>query len=255
MTPQYDHPGAADGQGLFGAKLTSEQWHRRLGHPSSSVVQSIIRSNKLACAPSRESLVCDACQRAKVHRLPFNNSTHVTSSPLELVHTDVWGPARTSVGGFKYYVSFLDDYSRFTWIYLIKRKPDVEQVFYSFQTHVERLLNTKIRIIQSDWGGKYRRLSRYFHKTGISHRVTCPHTSQQNGIAERKHRHIVEMGIALLAHSHLPVRFWDEAFLTACYLINRMPSRTTDNTTPISRLFKSEPDYTLLRAFRLRLLA
>ena len=73
--------------------------------------------------------------------------------PLELVHTDVWGPALPSSGGYKYYVSLVDDYSRFCWIYLLKHKSDVETIFYAFQNHVERLLNTKIRAIQSDWGG------------------------------------------------------------------------------------------------------
>lgn len=112
-----------------------------------------MKSNKLDCSFDNVLSVCDACQRAKSHQLPYNNSVHVTSSPLELVHTDVWGPAQVSSGGFKYYVSFLDDYSRFTWIYLIKHKYDVEQVFYNFQNHVERLLNAKICTIQSDWGG------------------------------------------------------------------------------------------------------
>jgi histone deacetylase 1/2 len=186
--------------------------------------------------------VCDLCQRDKIHQLPYSLSSHVTTAPLELIHTDVWGPARVSVGGFRYYVSFLDDFSRFTWIYLLKRKSDVEHAFYSFQAHVERFLNSKILAVQSDWGGEYRRLHRFFDRIGIRHRVTCPHISKQNGIARRKHRHIVETGIALLAHSSLPLRFWDEAFLTVVYLINRMPSRTIKNSTPLSRLFGETPD-------------
>lgn len=76
-----------------------------------------------------------------------------------------------------------------------------------------------------------------------------PHTSSQNGIAERKHRHIVETGLALLAHSSLPLRFWDEAFLTACYLINRMPTRLLNNVSPITRLLNISPYYTFLRTF------
>jgi histone deacetylase 1/2 len=169
--------------------------------------------------------------------------------PLELVHSDVWGPACASSDSYKYYVSFIDDYSRFVWIYLLKHKSDVEQVFYAFQDHVERLLNTKIKAVQSDWGGEYHKLSRYFQHTGISHRVSCPHTSQQNGIAERKHRHLVETGLALLAHSSLPLRFWDEAFLTACYLINRMPTPVLNKDTPIHRLLQVEPNYFFLRIF------
>jgi histone deacetylase 1/2 len=201
------------------------------------------------CSPNSDSSVCDACQRAKSHQLPYNHSTRVSTAPLELVHTDVWGPALSSSGGYKYYVSFVDDYSRHCWIYLLKHKSDVEDIFYIFQAHVERFLNTKIRAVQSDWGGEYHRLNAYFRRIGIQHRVSCPHTSQQNGIVERKHRHLVETGLALLAHSSLPLRFWDEAFLTACYLINRMPTPVLNNTTPITRLLNQSPDYSFLRTF------
>jgi histone deacetylase 1/2 len=75
------------------------------------------------------------------------------------VHSDVWEPALSSMGGFRYYVSFVDDFSRYSWIYLIKRKSDVEKSFYHFQTHVERLLQTKICAVQSDGGGEYTCLS------------------------------------------------------------------------------------------------
>jgi hypothetical protein len=122
-------------------------------------------------------------------------------------------------------------------------------LFTCFRTHVERLLNAKICALHSDWGGEYRRLSHHIMHQGIRHRVTCPHTSQQNGIAERKHRHIVETDLALLAHSSLLARFWDEAFITACYLINRMPSRVLQNSTPLETLFHEQPDYGFLRVF------
>jgi hypothetical protein len=79
--------------------------------------------------------------------------------------------------------------------------------------------------------------------------VLCPHTHQQNGSAERKHRHIVETGLALLAHAFVPLKFWDEAFLTATYLINRMPTRVIDNTSPIERLFHKTLDYSSLKVF------
>jgi histone deacetylase 1/2 len=125
---------ASHRHGLLGAKVSSDRWHQRLGHPSKSIIESVLRTNKIACAPSSDLSICDACQRAKVHQLPYDCSTHVTTSPLELVHSDVWGPAITSSGGFKYYVSFLDDFSHFTWIYFLKHKSDVEQAFYSFKS-------------------------------------------------------------------------------------------------------------------------
>lgn len=75
------------------------------------------------------------------------------------------------------------------------------------------------------------------------------HTHQQNGTIESKHRHIVDINLTLLAQSQMPLRFWDEAFNTACYLINKMPSRTIDNHTPMHRLLGTHPDYSLLRIF------
>jgi hypothetical protein len=84
---------------------------------------------------------------------------------------------------------------------------------------------------------------------GIFHRLTCPHTSQQNGIVERKHRHILEMGLTLLAQSGLPPKYWVDSFFTSIFLINRLPSPVIHNKSPCSKLFKKQPDYTFLRAF------
>jgi histone deacetylase 1/2 len=149
----------------------------------------------------------------------------VSTSSLELVFSDVWGPASESFGCFKYYVSFIDDYSKFTWIHLLKKKSDVFQKFCDFQNHVERLFDKKILAMQTDWGGEYQKLNSFFQHVGISHLVSCPHAHQQNGSAEHKHRHIVEVGLSLLAYASMPLKYWDEAFLTAVHLINRLPSK------------------------------
>jgi histone deacetylase 1/2 len=163
---------------LSGDTASPSQWHQRLGNPTNNVVHTIVKTNDLSCAPfDTSSSIYDACQHAKSHQLPYTSSYRVSTMPLELIHSDVWGPTIASSGGFKYYVSFIDDYSRFCYIYLLKHKSDVEQVFYAFQSHVERLLDANIKSVQSDWGGKYHKLHRYFQCTGISHRVSCPHTS------------------------------------------------------------------------------
>jgi histone deacetylase 1/2 len=182
--------------------------------------------------------------------LPYAKSSSTSSHPLQLVHSDVWGHAPDSVGGKRYYVSFIDDYSKFTWIYLLKFKSEVFEKFHEFQTLVERLFDRKILTIQTDWGGEYQKLHSFFEKVGITHHVSCPHAHQQNGAAERKHRHIVEVGLSLLAHASMPLKFWDEAFLAATYLINRTPSKVIGHETPLERLFKQKPDYTSLRIFR-----
>jgi hypothetical protein len=203
----------------------------------SSVVQAIISTNKLVSSSNKELVenICDAFQQAKAHQLPYELSYRVSTVPLELVHMDVCGPAVKSSGGFSYYVSFLDDFSKFLWIYLLKHESDVEHVFYQFQKHVERSLGVKILSVQSDWGGEYQKLHRYFQNTGITHRLSCPHTHQQNGAIERKHCHLVETALALLAQ--------------ACYLINRMPSRVIHNETPVTKLFNIPVRYEALRGF------
>jgi hypothetical protein len=96
------------------------------------VVHQVLRNNSIPFSESNKELVCDACQMAKSHQLPYPKSTSVSTSPLKLVFSDVWGPASESFGRFRYYVSFIDDYSKFTWIYLLKKKSDAFQKFHDF---------------------------------------------------------------------------------------------------------------------------
>jgi histone deacetylase 1/2 len=171
-------------------KVSIHRWHSRLGHPTFPVVEKVLRSNNLPhLLESNKQSVFGACQEAKSHQLPYPISTSVSTQPLELVFSDVWGPSIDSVGRYKYYVSFIDDFSKFTWIYLLKYKFEVFQKFHEFQSLVERLFDRKIVVVQSDWGGEYERLNSFFTKVGITHLVSCPHAHQQNGAAERKHRH------------------------------------------------------------------
>jgi hypothetical protein len=119
----------------------------------------VVSKNSLPCvSDSSPDLVCDACQQAKSHQLPYPKSSSVSTSPLELIFFDVWGP----IGRNKYYVSFIDDFSKFTWIYLLKHKSEVFQKFQEFQNLVERLFDKKILVVQTDWGGEYQKLNTFF---------------------------------------------------------------------------------------------
>jgi hypothetical protein len=124
--------------------------------------------------------------------------------------------------------------------------------FHEFQSIVERLFDRKILAMQTDWGGEYQRLNSFFQRIGISHHVSCAHAHQQNRSAhahqqnesaERKHRHIVEVGLTLLAQASMPLKFWDEAFTTAVYLINQTPSKVVGYETPLERLFHTKLNY------------
>ena len=105
----------------FGATEPShDRWHNRLGHPALAIVSRIISKNKLPCSSENKGSVCESCQKAKSHQLPYSRSTSESHYPLELIFSDVWGPAPDSFDRKNYYVSFIDDFSKFTWIYLIR---------------------------------------------------------------------------------------------------------------------------------------
>jgi histone deacetylase 1/2 len=159
-------------QALSSVKVSRDMWHRRLGHPALQVVQHVLRSHELPSLHESNKIesVCDACQQGKSHQLPFSLSTRVTKFPLEIIYSDVWGPAQTSVSGHRFYVSFVDAYSRFTWLYLLKHKSDVYDVFLQFQNHVERLLSRKIIHVQTDWGVSMRNFTPSF-TIWVSHTV------------------------------------------------------------------------------------
>jgi len=116
------------------------------------VEKVISQFNLPVLANSNKHSVCDACQKAKSRQLPFPHSSTVSQHPLEIIYSDVWGPAPKSVDGHKYYVSFIDAYSKFTWIYLLKFKSEVFTKFREFQSLVERLFNRKNITMQTDWG-------------------------------------------------------------------------------------------------------
>jgi hypothetical protein len=145
-------------------KPSSSTWHRHLGHPSSFIVQQILRRNNLPHSHEINPYVCDSCQKAKIHQLSYPISTSVSTVPLEEIFSDVWGPAPTSVNKHSYYVSFIDNFSKFTWIYFIKKRSDVYQVFLNFQKLVERKFSRKINTMQTNWGGEYEKLHSFFKK-------------------------------------------------------------------------------------------
>ena len=94
-----------------------------------------------------------------------------------MLYSDVWGPAPVlSTTGARYYISFLDDATKYLWLFPLKLKSDAYQTFIYFQTVIERQFNTKIKALQSDWGGEFHSLHKYLHSQGINHRITFPDT-------------------------------------------------------------------------------
>ena len=234
---------------FVGECTSPNQWHSRLGHPAFKVVHHVPSRFSLPFSSNKTVRSCSACFSSKSKQIPFALSCTQVNSPLKLIFTDVWGSPICSKFGSKYYVSFMDAYSRYTWLYPMTNKSDILSIFIKWQKYVERYLNTTIKMVQSDWGGEYRSLHNFLQNCDITHRVSCPHTHQQNGVVEHKHRHVVETYLALLYHAKVPLQYWDEAFQTACYLINRLPTSALKNQSPFEKLFHQAHDYNFLRVF------
>jgi hypothetical protein len=148
---------------------------------------------------SRKTLL-QGRSKGGLYPLPCNttSSSHVRQLlNVNKSHQSRWH-ACDSIGRNKHYVSFIDDFSKFTWIYLLKHKSEIFQKFQEFQNLVERLFDKKILAVQTDWGGggEYQKLNTFFQQIGIFHHVSCPYAHQQNGSAERKHRHIVDVDLS-----------------------------------------------------------
>jgi len=162
----------------------------------------LISKNKIICNNKRLNFQCQSCPLGKLSRLSLGPTGHKTSAPLELIFSDVWGPTPLfSSDGYRYFVIFVDAYTKYVWYYPLVAKSDVYSVFHQFQTLVERQFSLKIKSVQTDWGGEYQKLSIFFQTVGIHHCLICPHTHEQNGIVERRHRHIVETGLTLLGNA------------------------------------------------------
>ena len=148
-------------------------------------------------------------------------------------------------------MTFIDDYSRFTWIYFLRSKADVFSVFQKFVALVETQFGTCIKILRSDSGGEYmyHPFQNYLQQKGIIHQRSCTYTPQQNGVVERKNRHLLDVARTLLIDSSVPSRFWVEALSTSVYLINRLPTVTLNYDSPYFRLFGITPEYHSLHTF------
>lgn len=181
----------------------------RLVHPSYDAVHRLIKSYDLPLSLSdlNKEIVCSSCQLGKGKRLPFYASSRLSTSPLWLIHkNDVWNSPIQSIDGFKYYVIFVDEFSRFTWFYPLTTKFKVFAQIVKFKLMAENQFSTTIKQLQSNGRGDYSSLQfqSFLAKHGIIHKKTYRHTSQQNGLAERKLRHFLEIGLTILAHAHYP---------------------------------------------------
>ncbi|BBN69882.1 hypothetical protein Prudu_1222S000100, partial [Prunus dulcis] len=187
------------------AHVDYRAWHKRLGHPNSTVLHDLLKSgflgNKESPSLSAVQFDCNSCRLGKSKTLPFPIHTPHVVQPFDLIHSDVWGMAPvTSHANYKYFVTFIDDYSRFTWIYFLHSKDEVFSVFKIFHAYIQTQFSAHIKILRSDNGD-------FLQTHGIISQRSCPSTPQQNGVAERKNRHLLDVVRTLLLESSTPFVF------------------------------------------------
>ena len=207
-------------------------WNRRLGHISKQRIESLVSDGILGPLDLADFTVCIECIKGKqtnVRKLSANRS----SSVLELIHTDICGPFLTaSWNGQQYFITFIDDYSRYGYIYLIYEKSQSLDVFKAYKAEVENQLDKKIKAVKSDRGGEYYGrydgsgeqrpgpFAKYLVECGIVPQYTMPGKPSMNGVAERRNRTLKDMVRSMISHSTLPESLWGDALKTAAYILN-----------------------------------
>lgn len=212
-------------------------WHKRMGHVSFGYLKKLFPN--LFEKINSSNLYCDVCELAKSHRTSFPLVSNKSNVPFMIIHSDVWGRSKVpTLGGSEWFVTFIDDCTRVTWLWIMKSKGDVAVIFQKFCKMVETQYKTQVRVLRSDNGGEYMGsdLKAFMEARGIVHQTTCPYTPQQNGVAERKNRHLLEVVRASLIGAHMPSSYWGEAITYAVHTVNRTPSRSLEFQTPLQAL-------------------
>ena len=234
----------------------TELWHKRYGHLGVQDLEALSRGGMvdgLDLDQSKTIFFCEPCVMAKSQRTSFPKTSGTRATkPLALIHTDVCGKISTkSLSGAEYFVTFIDDYSRRVWVYFIRNKSEVFGRFVEWKAMVEKSTGAHVKTLRSDNGGEY--LSSEFidflKKEGVRHELTIPYTPEQNGVAERMNRTLVESSRAMLRDAKLPKKFWAETVSTAVYIRNRCPTKAVRGQTPMELYTGEKPNVQHLRTF------
>ena len=212
--------------------LNVNVWHARFGHIGQE------RMNRLACdgllgpITKVELSTCEYCLQGKATRKPFGKAVKA-ELPLQLIHSDICGPMNVRARhGASYFITFIDDYTRYGHVYLISLKSQALDCFIQYINEVENQLDRKIKAFRTDRGHEY--LSEKFAKLcndkGIVRQLTTPRTPQQNGVAEWRNKTLLKMVRSMMAQANLLIQYWGDALMTVAYILNRVSSKSVSST-------------------------
>ncbi|GKA83413.1 putative ribonuclease H-like domain-containing protein [Tanacetum coccineum] len=234
----------------------SNKWHRRLGHVNFKNLNKLVKGNLVRGLPSKifqNDHTCVACQKGKQHKASCKaKSVSSISQPLQLLHMDLFGPTSVrSLNHKTYCLVITDDFSRFSWVFFLRTKDETSGILKDFIRQIENQLNQKVKTIRCDNGTEFknRDFIEFCGSKGIKREYSNARTPQQNGVAERKNRTLIEAARTMLADSFLPNTFWAEAVSTACYVLNRVLVTKPQNKTPYELITGKIPIISYIRPF------
>ncbi|GJR47563.1 ribonuclease H-like domain-containing protein [Tanacetum coccineum] len=249
-----------DGLTCLVAKATSEEsmlWHRRLGHVNFKNINKLVKENLVRDLPLKRfenDQTCVACLKGKQHRASCKTKAFSPNTkPLFMLHMDLFGPTFvSSLMHKKYCLVVTDDYSRFSWVFFLRTKDETSEILKNFIKEIENLVDKKVKIIRSDNGTEFKNhvMDEFCREKGIKREYSVARTPQQNGVAERKNRTLIEAARTMLADSKLPTTFWAEAVSTACYVQNRVLVVKPHNKTPYELFRGIKPAIGFMKPFR-----
>ena len=232
-------------------------WHKRFGHRNLTAVRDLAAKDLASgivikkCGVCNE--ICESCVKGKLFRAPFpKEAERKSNAPLDLIHTDVCGPMQAlTPGGKRYVITLIDDYSRYTYVYFMHKKNEASSIIKRFVKMAKTQFNKTLKCIRSDRGREYvnKNLRRFLQDNGIKIEYTATYTPEQNGVAERKNRSLLEMARCMLCDSDMDQKYWAEAVHTANFLQNRLPTRSVSNKTPFEAWTGRKPDVRHLHIF------
>ncbi|KAL2897026.1 Retrovirus-related Pol polyprotein from transposon RE1 [Bienertia sinuspersici] len=224
--------------------------HLRMGHIPYNKLKHI--DSSIDTSSLQTTSICTICPTARQHRKSFSSSCTKTSKPFEILHMDVWGPYKAKTySGCNIFLTIVDDFSRATWIHFMKCKSDSVPIIQNFLVFVSNQFNSVVQIIRTDNAKELceEPILQVYTSKGIIHQTSCVDTPQQNGVVERKHKHLLETARALQFQSKLPISYWGGCLNCAVHLVNRMPLKCLNFISPNEKLFGQSPNYSNLRAF------
>ncbi|GJT80751.1 putative ribonuclease H-like domain-containing protein [Tanacetum coccineum] len=244
------------------AKATPDEsnlWHRRLGHVNFKTMNKLVKGNLVRGLPSKLfeiNQTCVACQKGKQHRASCKTKTISSiSQPLQMLHMDLFGPTFVkSLMKKMYCLVVTDDFSRFSWVFFLATKDETSEILKTFITGIENLIDLRVKVIRCDNGTEFKNrvMNQFCEMKGIKREFSVARTPQQNGVAERKNRTLIEAARTMLADSKLPTTFWAEAVNTACYVQNRVLVIKPHNKTPYELFLGYSTNSKAFRVFNSR---